>query len=255
LNLTENEQRKLRRGMIFWGIAATGFSISNIVPALLVAFPLWRGFRLTRRQITGAIIGVTAIVILGGAQLAIKFHQEHDSGNFLVFALSRLGYWLHVPDATAVFRSLRALIMAQFGVPTADRCNYSPAVGAPYDGVILKDAPNLLQITAAVCWFLGIVFCWRIEWGNTHGQAQRGMTIGCLFALLWLVTFHSFFASDEAYMFSVHAWPFVLIPGLLALRDGFQARRLPVLLPLGIALLLALIQTTLALPALFRLPF
>jgi RsiW-degrading membrane proteinase PrsW (M82 family) len=58
-------------------------------------------------------------------------------------------------------------------------------------------------------------------------------------------------------MFSVHAWPFVLAPGLIALgairRDGPQPhRRLVRALLIG-AILLSLVQTALAVQHLLRL--
>ena len=68
-----------------------------------------------------------------------------------------------------------------------------------------------------------------------------------------LVAFHAVYATDEAYIFSPHVWPFVVLPGVLAWTDARHDRDRLALLCLGGATIVALVQTGLGLHTLWTL--
>ncbi|MDX1934221.1 MAG: hypothetical protein SFU56_16590 [Capsulimonadales bacterium] len=246
----EGDTRRWTGHAFAWGLIATGFSLSNLVPAVLVAVPLRRAFRPSKRQWFALAAMGASILVLGGLQFLNRYRQESVPVDFATFVLSRFQRWLLLPDGTAILRSLRALVMAPFGVPETSVFAYTSEAGVPYAGVILRDAPNVLQIAAAAGWMIGIAR----TYARGSDREERFFIARCAFALLWLVVFHSFFAADEAFMFAVHAWPFLFLPGLLALRQGLATRDPLTLVSLGLAILLSAVRTLVGLPALFRLP-
>jgi hypothetical protein len=226
-------------------VAATGFSLSNIVPATIVALPVLATQRvhLKRHHVLGVLIAVGLLATLLSVHLYIRYGNQSATGGFAAFVAARASLWLKMPDALSLTRSVRALVCAPFGIPPTDIARYVTDAGVVYDGIILRDAASPLQVAAAILWASAVAVWFLMRRRRAEAAGERRLILCCAGAAVLLLAFHATFASDEAFMFSPHAWPFLVVPGVVALWDSAARReRLPLLL-LGTSLALCGIQS------------
>jgi hypothetical protein len=143
--------------------------------------------------------------------------------------------------------SINGMVTLQFGVPDTEltiRPFLSRAVLA------ITAVPTLWHVAAFSSWMTALI-AWR---RRAPGSADASFVGLCLMALGSLVVFHTFYGDFETYLYSAHAWPYVVLPGLaVAMAAARSNARGPAWL-LAIALACAATQTVNGLRSLDRLP-
>jgi hypothetical protein len=84
---------------------------------------------------------------------------------------------------------------------------------------IEQSGPTFLQATAFLLWIAGILM-----WMFRHEKKciQNYIFISfCTLALFSIISFHCMYASGESYIFSAHAWPYLVLPGVIAFRNSW----------------------------------
>ncbi|MFN8548427.1 MAG: hypothetical protein U0527_10840 [Candidatus Eisenbacteria bacterium] len=226
--LARAHERDADRTRVSWmaaysGLLAVGFTITNVVPVLILLAALPRESR--RGPLTLACAGGLAAALLFALSLAIKSRGPESTGLSGELAVEvRQFAW---PSAWAAAKSPRELVLSQFGlVRPWLRPFWGSGPGEPAYRLLPIDRVDPLAVAAAVAW-CGVAAI-RARRGR---PADRASGVGSLLALASLIALHAVHDPAEAYLFAPHAWPFVLVPGLLAFRgtSNLLARALLVL--------------------------
>ncbi|HVS08495.1 MAG TPA: hypothetical protein VMS76_01380 [Planctomycetota bacterium] len=238
--------RSRTAGAIALGAVAASFTVTNLLPATIL---LWALRRLRRPLVRAALVGALA----GAALLAV---HKLVAPLPLVWPLVRTVRYemslLTPPHALQIGWSFQHLVLFQFGMPRTELITWThPADGAVVTSIHSASATPL-QWAAFALW-LAAVGLW-VRRGRAGEPAERRFGAYCAAALLALLAFHVPFSAWEAYIFSPHAWPYVVVPGVLAWRWGMQARNRAVILCVAAAVALSLLQTAYGLWWLEHLP-
>lgn len=206
------------RGAFLWGLLAVGFSLSNLAPAAILMFGLHsvRCWNMRRSLLAGLGLGIFLFIAWPHAQDLLAFESN----------------WLGTPHLSTLAASARQLVVLQFGVPDSNLLTWNdPYLGGsgivnPFTGYVItsvypRGAVSPVQAAACLLWLAGIGLWLR----QSIISCDRRFAVVCASALGELIAFHSVYDTGEAYLFSPHAWPFVLLPGLVAFADGLQMRR------------------------------
>ncbi len=231
--------------ILIFTILATGFSLSNLMPATIMMLSI-SSFRWPILKIViGIGLGLMLILILHKfifyipevSQIARRIIKEF---NYILY-----------PGFSSFLLSLINVVLAQFGVSIKPVIIQWINSNNNLQFMVVKKGPTILQISASILYLSGIL--WYLI-NNIKSQVKEASFIFyCTLALFSIVIFHSFYATKESYIFSAHAWPYLLLPGLVALRNSWKnSQRLPVLFIL-LALLLTIIQTVIGFNVLFNL--
>ena len=235
---------RLRIGILVAGLAATGFTLSNLLPALIVASPVVISNRASARIIVPALI---AVIGLGALALGLRVPMPNVIKGWINYEME----WTYLPTPTTLRESFTGLVTYQFGVPAAQLSTWKN----PLDGTtvmsITARGPSALHFMALLAWAAGIVLWWGTR---TRTVADKQLVILTSLAGASLVAFHSVYGSYESYVTSPHVWPYVAIPGCLAY---VSSRRHGLRLPAGLivaTLILSLVQSATGLRSLNGLP-
>jgi len=235
------------------GALATGFTLSNAVAAMLLLLPLGRLPSLGPLILRGAALSMAAISVLVVLLLRVTLPQKPVSAGVTDWLAAEMR-WSSLPSVATVGTSFRGLVVAQFGTPIAKTITESGPDGfsQPARRLVLTKRVPPLQIVALVLWTVGIV-----QWARRNRSAaladrdsEQQVALACAGALLFLVGFHAIYDASEAFLFSGHAWPFVLLPGLFALEESLYERRTGVMLCLLSAIAVSAVQVVLGFTAL-----
>ncbi len=210
------------------GGLAIGFTLVNVLPAAAMLVLLPRSTRATFWRIALVAAAVTGVALLGVASFKLRTEASYDPWFETSFMIR--------PTLAALERSFATVVVAQFGTPATMLVSV-PSIG---NVVLLRPRLSDLQVVAAALWLLGIA-----AWLRDASSVERRFAVACGVALSSVVAFHTTYANQEAFMFSPHAWPYILLPGLAA---GLDARRGAPVLLVRAALLLCLVQVASAFP-------
>lgn len=203
---------------------AVGCSLSNLLPGVALLFALPPELRSSALRRAGGLALLTAALLLVAMQI-----KRAGGGD----PLHELRY-LDLPNAWAWSVAFRELFLGQFGVPTLRLVEFfGSGPGDPAYRLLPAPSPAPLQALSALCWTIGLATAFPGL--SAHG---RRLCVAALAALLTVIATHAFYAPVESYLFSSHAWPGLLLPTLLCLRER-RARTW-----LIAALLLAAVQST-----------
>jgi len=236
----------LRLAWAFVTLAA-GITLSNAVPGLVLLLPLYADP--ARRRGLGLPLSWMALAIAlaeAAAYIAQQLSPQPGGPNNL--SLER--DWMARPTAHSLWVSLSTLFLHLFGLPPCHLTVHHQVLTGqpPYPVIYPRMWHSPVQCAAGLLWVAGLVLWWRRP---DAAPAARAQIAACLVALLGLVCFSSFYDTFEAYMVSSHAWPFVLLPALLVLRDSWERRALAPLRCMGAVVALSVLQTVLSLPHTF----
>jgi hypothetical protein len=250
-------RRRITLALLF-GVAATGFSLSNLIPAGIML-----GLVLRRRDSFRAALALTLVVLLEGALVAWRgIFALTGAADGVVGGAQVEQQWLGAPTLQNLYLSFHHLILSQFGIPWGYLKEYPASLashGVPFSGPFVDGTLAPLSCCAAVLWLLGVLIYAR-------SLPARSRVVHflrhCALILSIFVLFHAIYDPAESYIFAAHAWPFLILPGLLAwndalaaLRDpGHRHRSLAILACLGTAGVLSGLQSALAISHLLRLP-
>lgn len=232
-SLEEGDRRSLRRNgtlVFLCGLAASVFTIGNLVPAALLFGFLPRPER--RRHVRAALlsgVALSAVWVAGGLIKEMRPVGVRGPAPFGSEFLYDLRY-VHEPTPASVWSSFRQLVVLQFGVPFT-RLNQFPW---DYEGLPVRRLyPDLTRMLgpALACALAGSgLILWLSRSGPPSSRAIRRLRLGkrpwflaCGLALLSIVAVHAFFATREAYLFAPHAWPFVALPCAVVLVESLRA--------------------------------
>jgi hypothetical protein len=231
------EPRKEMLLAVLFAALATGFSVSNVVPAALALLPLLLVPRIRRRYLLK--ISIVVLVVLAGLLIfrdGLRPQYEFER-NFIA-----------APTAHSVHASFRALATAQLGVPpTYLRANSSHNM--PPSTIMADATASFLSLAAFLLLVLGVAVWYSRE---TTRNWERSFVLSCLAALLSLIVFHSSYGTEEAYLFSPHGTTFVVLPGVLAWAHAIGRERRVEAYALLLVLALATLRNGMSLMVLFR---
>ena len=228
-------QRVYERIMIFlFAALACGFSLSNCLPATILLLPL-----LPRQSQLGWWIasGVVAVVLV----LCVHhFLYPLDIVAWMERQLVQELAWVSLPDLDALRESFQNLVLLQFGVPFTEFVTWRhPDTGWTITSIAHRDA-TFLQGVTFLLWCTGIA----IWVGKSRGRAvvEKRFLLLCAGSFLALVAFHTVYSPYDAYIFSVHLWPFLLLPGVLIWIDSLHTRYSGVVACMTTAIALSVVQ-------------
>jgi len=227
---------RLAGATVMGGLAA-GFTLTNALPALALFFFPLKARIMGLRSVAAAATAMALMVVVPLAFLSTTHRiagqwgrDVQDEGQY-----SRL-------EPLSVPRAFRELVVYQFGVPftTIAVTQYPP--GHRLVSVVPAGSGSALSWAAFLLWSVGIAAFLRAR--KRGGVCdEKHFAVACLAALATMVAFHSVYNTREAYLFSAHAWPYVLLTGLVAFEDAVaRGERTRILLFAG-ALALAAAQT------------
>lgn len=225
------------------GCIATGITLSNALPATILLASLLPGADPSARRhlAVRAVWTASALAFLGADVVALQRFtgdQEDEEGAVpgIAARFSREGAYTTPPSPGSILTSFRAMVVHQFGVPPTEVVRHTESNGQKYPLIYVKDGGPLPQAIPCALWYLGI-FLWLPRGYQAH-PVERKVIIACLAATAALVAFHAAYCTFEAFMFSPHAWPFVVLPGLCILKARAPGRAgAPAFLLLGAALM------------------
>jgi len=229
----------------FFGVLATGFSITNMVPATLLYLPLLAHFELSPREwqvakriarslAALAVVGVVALVSITHAW-RIRRIMEDES------------HFTHAPSIRSIAASFDASTAKQFGVPEIG-VSMSDDPILPTRGLAPRRQFAPVPTLAFILWMAAIVLWYRRP---ETARWARHFALASLAAFLSMVLFYAIYASHEAFLFSAHSWPFLVAPGLAAIVDSLRTPRRAEVIGFAAALSLGIIQTVIGVASLF----
>lgn len=242
-----SDAARQRRNAVLLGAAAAGMSITNAVPAGCLLLPLLVSKHHRRGLAQWLLVAGIGLICVAGAAIA----AEHLSASAGDYPLIGEVAWARIPHWHSVRASVQALFVHQFGIPAMSHPRHGDLFAVPYTLVVPREAPTRLQLFAGGLWIIGLIAWWR-QTGPAH-QVERQLVFCCHVALTGLLAFSCIYDPFEAYMVSPHAWPFVLVPLLLAVKTSLETRKYLPLYCLGACVLLSLAQTLIAFPHLLHL--
>jgi hypothetical protein len=199
--------------------------------------PIVPGRRI-RRGVVGVVVAITAILAVGEV-----FHTLVEPialVSMVVRVIQSELRWLTVPSQQSFRRSFGGLILTHFGMPPSGLSTWQH----PFNGMIVTSVRNLgmtaFQIAGLLLWCAGVLL-WA--WHGGRGSPERRFVQFALAAALSLIAFHTVYAAHEAYVFSAHIWPYLVLPGVLAWTDGVRTRRFAQVICITAAVVLSAIQT------------
>jgi hypothetical protein len=194
--------------------------------------------RRIRRGVVGVVVAITAILAVGAV-----FHTLVEPialVSMVVRVVQNELRWLTVPSQQSFRRSFGGLILTHFGMPPSGLSTWQH----PFNGMIVTSVRNLgmtaFQIAGLPLWCAGVLL-WA--WHGGRGSPERRFVRFALAAALSLIAFHTVYAAHEAYVFSAHIWPYLVLPGVLAWTDGVRTRRFAQVICITAAVVLSAIQT------------
>lgn len=229
---------------------ATAVTLSNLVPAAILLLPVvWlhtlRGL-LVRMALAATAAAAVAVVGI--------FSVSVESFRLAPRLIRVVGYelrWLMLPDRHSIGRSFEGLIVSEFGVPASALTTWQN----PFTGLMVTSVGNLgvtgLQTAGFLAWCMGVLL-WARPAGR--GSPERWFLRYCLLAALSLIAFHSAYATDEAYLFSAHMWPYLVLPAVLAWTNGVRTGRVAPVVFITAAVAFSAVQTGVGLAGLRGLP-
>jgi hypothetical protein len=240
----EPPARHLSVKILIAGVAATGFTLSNLLPATIVAAPLLLVDRPSARAIVPAVI-----VVLGAGLLAMGFGVPLPNvvKGWIDYELE----WTYVPTSRTLRESFTGLVTYQFGVPGAALRTWQNPLDATTVMSIGPRGPSPLHYLALLAWIAGLAVWWA---GGLRTTAETRILVLTSIAGASLVAFHSIYGSYESYVVSPHVWPYIALPACFAVLSSRRlGRHLPLAL-LAAALALSLVQSSIGMRSLNRLP-
>lgn len=190
---------------------AVGASLSNAVAVLLQVSvsPVLRDSIAKRRK-----LAVATTLLLAAVTLTIwSLERRQDASFSPLTALSHESAYIGAPGLPDFAFVCEKLVVNQFGVPQTAVC-----------GTSLQTKPTIepLQVAALLFWVVGILCtaCGTVKRNSRWATALASW----LLAYVALLLFHSFYDAQEAFLFSGHAWPFVVLPALLAFKGALTSR-------------------------------
>ena len=232
---------------VFFAAAAVGMTITNALPATCLLLPLLAS-GMHRRALAKWLL-LASLVLICLEVIAVA--AEHFGSPTSDYSLSGEEAWMRVPHWRSMRAAVQALFVHNFGIPAMSHPRRGDLFGIPYTLVVPREAPTRLQLGAGGLWIIGLIAWWR-QTLQTH-LAERQIVFCCLLALAGLLTFSSVYDPFEAYMVSAHAWPFILVPLLVAVKNSLETRRYLPLYCLAACVVLSFAQTLAAFPHLLHL--
>ena len=238
--------RRLRTWILLSGAAAAGFTLSNLMPAAILASPTLLNGRLK--------VWITVVVILAMGSGLVVLVANGQGVSMPALIRDWVYYeldWTYMPTPTTLRHSFTGLVTFQFGIPEVRLNTWQN----PFDGTtvmsIAPREPGLLHYLALLSWVAGIAIWWLTRSGTAR---ERQFVLLSAVAGASLIAFHSVYGSYESYVVSPHSWPYVALPGVIAGLAAYrQRRRLPLAL-ITAALVIACVQSGRGLRSLNGLP-
>jgi hypothetical protein len=231
---------------VLCGGFATGFSVSNVMPASIIFLAL-KPWRRIQRAHLGAAIMIAAL----GAALLMGYLLSSGALRVVLDAVAFETNWLQPPSANSVRWSVDYLVLSHFGVPPTQLITFlNPFSRMMVTSVQILDA-TWLHVAAFALWCAGVFF-W-LSRPNARSSERRFVGWDVV-AACSLVVFHSVYDSDKAYMFAPHLWPYLVLPGTLAWLHGVRERRFAAVACITAATLASAAQTGRGLEGLRALP-
>lgn len=227
------KKKKSIYAITFFAVLATGFTLSNLMPAviLMVAIPNLRPLILK----TGAFI----FCFLSCFYLVhhFLFHFEFISPirRMIMMEIS----WLTAPDLSTLRFSINNLLLEQFGISSPRISSWTSPSGEENILVSLTSA-TYFQIFACLLYLSGIIVWMFQNKGKNHFELN--FIFYCTFAFISLMAFHNLYAVNESYIFSAHGWPFLVLPGIIVLKNSWNTFNRKIIVCILFALLISLIQ-------------
>jgi hypothetical protein len=228
----EKTLRNLRRGALICGLLAAGFTLSNLAPAAI----LWAiQIRNTRWRAALVVFMVFVPTLL--LQLTLLDNTSSKEAEKVQSPLMRRiaidKEWTVHPDLKTIAISIHRLTLNQFGMS---------AVGLQPEPLAVYPLPQVspLQVGALLLWAAGS-FLALMRRGEKQSIEGR-FVFYCLAAWLSVTLFHASYDPQEAFIFCAHAWPFVLLPGLIALERAIRDRNRVAIGCLAAAITFSLVQ-------------
>lgn len=227
--------RHLRTCILLTGAAAAGFTLSNLMPAVILASPA-----LLAARARTWIVAVTCLVLAAGLAVPIVNGRDMALPDRIQEWVDYEMDWTYEPTLNTLHHSFTGLVTFQFGVPEVELNTWQN----PFDGTtvrsIIPRAPGSLHYLALLAWISGIGAWWLTRSGHAHERRFVALSVA---AAASLVGFHSVYGSYESYVVSPHSWPYVALPGFIAALSAYrQQRRLPLALIIA-ALVMSCVQS------------
>jgi hypothetical protein len=231
---------------VLFGMLAAGFSVTNVIPATLLAVPLVAHVGLRPREwqiVKRVVMGLAAFAFVGVLVLLTVTHAWR-----LRAIMENESHFLHAPGLRSVAASVDASTTKQFGVPEIGvDMSHDPIL--PTRALVPRRQFAPLPTLGFILWLGAIVVWYRRP---DTARWARHLALASLAAALSMVLFYAIYAAHEAYLFSAHSWPFLVAPGLAALVDNLHRPRRVEVIGLAAAVSLGIIQTVVGVASLFR---
>jgi hypothetical protein len=234
-------------GICLFLAMAFGFSLINLMPGtiLLLAVPQIRPILFSK-------LFIRTTLLSGGILISIViFHYFIISISFLSVIENEIlkdVKYVFKPEFKTLKLSIKNFLLSQFGLGFLKIIEWTTN---EYVFRKLKLAEEFyLQIAAFFLYMSGIVnWAWRKKGFN---NLELKYILYCAAAFLSLLFFHCIYAVEESYMFTPHGWPFLVVPGILVLRDSWlQHNQWPIIF-ISLTLLLCALQIALGILKLFQ---
>ncbi|CAN5567021.1 hypothetical protein BH23BAC1_BH23BAC1_32810 [soil metagenome] len=242
-NFDDLEKKGIVGGIIIFAFLATGFTLSNLMPAIIMmlAIPV---FRRTLIKIAIAV-GVFLVLLL----IIHKFIFNFPFITRSVSNIMKETAWLMLPHFNSIILSFKNLLLAQFGLSIIPELQvWTSDSGIEY--YIEQSGPSIFQGIAFIFWVGGII--WYTFRNEKRSYPNLTFFVFCALSLLSIIGFHSFYATGESFIFSAHAWPYVVLPGVITIRNSFLKKDYGLIIILLTAVALSMVQMTIGLDMLLK---
>ena len=236
----------LRKWILVTGVAAAGFTLSNLMPAAILASPTLLG---ARSKVW--IPALMCLVLVLALAVPIANGREVSMPDRIQEWIDYEMDWTYMPTLNTLWYSFTGLVTYQFGVPEVELTTWEN----PFDGTtvrsIIPRRPGSLHHLALLAWLAGIGVWWWTRSGTAH---ERQFVVLSAAAAASLIGFHSIYGSYESYVVSPHAWPYIALPGVIAGLAAYrQKHRLPMALIIA-AMVMSCVQSARGFRSLDSLP-
>jgi len=224
---------------ILFCIFACGFSISNVIPAMLVLMPLLSEFNVRQLRLLLIVVIVTSIfiviVLLMPDSPIIKIINSEK--NFMM-----------IPTLKSLAMSFDALVIKQFGVPVIEVARSHD----PVETMKILMPSNTFAPLSSFSFIMWSVSFWLWFRQKSTLKWEKHFFRACFAALFSMIIFYAIYANYEAYLFSAHSWPFIILPGIYALGKSVQTRCKTEICCFICAICLSAVQTFFGMISLFN---
>lgn len=199
---------------LMWAGIATGCTLGNVLPAALLCLALPRARY--RHRVRGVLLLVSSVIAFWALGSVVKVPPAR--GGLIAAARAQLVY-AAPPTIESLGKSAVELVVLSFGVPAVRAATYTSSLPGRPVRRLYPDAGRSRLAWAAAASMAAAVVLATLARRREGGRPDASLRVS-LPPLLSLVALHSVYATREAYLFTAHAWPFLLLPAWALFRDS-----------------------------------